>query len=192
MTNNEHDTFDDRLMARARELPRDIPPERDLWPTIDAAINAPAAPVFSSWNRYLAQAAAVIILVGGSSGLTYLAVDGGKESVSPVGQGELPLNARAASFGDQYALGPDFLDARSDMEGRLERELERLSPVARAEVETNMQTIRTAIDEINDALASEPDNVLLQELLLSSYQEELSLMRKVNGITSAVMLREDF
>ena len=105
----------------------------------------------------------------------------------------MPLDVSAASFGNQYTLGPDFQDARRDLEGRLERELETvIAGGQRADVEANMQTIRTAINEISTALSEEPDNVLLQELLLSTYQEELALMRKVNGITSAVMLREDF
>lgn len=192
MKEHDYNEASAKLMREARELPQDILPERDLWPSIEAGIDAPA-PSFLPWQRYLAQAAAVVLLVGGSSGLTYLAVGGDANRVSPVVQsGSMPLDVSAASFGNQYTLGPDFQDARRDLEGRLERELERLSPAARADVEANMQTIRTAINEISTALSEEPDNVLLQELLLSTYQEELALMRKVNGITSAVMLREDF
>ena len=195
MTERDHERVDDELMARARGLAHDVQPDRDLWPGVAAAIaeSARRSGAFTaSWQRYLAQAAAVILLVGGSSGLTYLAVSGDSDNVSPVATGTgLPLDAVSASFGSQYTLGPDFQDARRNLEGRLERELERLSPEARAEVEANMQTIRTAINEISGALADEPDNVLLQELLLSSYQEELALMRKVDGITSAVMLRDD-
>ena len=190
MSDDRLTDFDDELMYAAGNLERDIQPPDDLWPAIEAAIEAP--PQISPWTRYLAQAAAVVLLVGGSSGLTYLAVSGDRSTVTPVPQASvMPLNAISASFGDRYTLGPDFQDARRDLEGRLATELERLSPEARAEVEANMQTIRTAIEEINQALANEPDNVLLQELLLSSYQEELALMRQVNGITSAVMLRQD-
>ena len=200
MTDKNRNPADDRLMELARGLAGDVRPERDLWPEIEAAIRdadarprADAAPSISPWNRYLAQAAAVILLVGASSGLTYLAMDGRPSGVSPVAQTSEPiLEARSASFGNRYMLGPGFQDARRDLEVQLDRELSRLPPVARAEVETNMLTIRNAIDEISVALADEPDNVLLQELLLSSYQEELALMRKVNGITRAVMLREDF
>ena len=192
MTENDHNQFDDELMARARDLAREIQPQRDLWAQIETAITRPASPSILPWTRYLAQAAAVILLVGGSSGLTYLAVSTDNAGVSPgTPTNGIQLNARSASFGNQYTLGPDFQDARRDLEGRLEQELERLSPEARSEVKMNMRTIRAAIDEINKALADEPDNVLLQELLLSSYQEELALMRKVNGITNVVMLRQD-
>lgn len=202
---NERDmkAFDDELTAMAGRLERDIEPDSDLWPGIEAAIgegsrqdsgqgysDAPAG--MSPWTRYLAQAAAIVLLVGGSSGLTYVAMRGDDSRVTPPPTGSaIPLNAVSASFGDRYTLGPDFQDARSDLESRLESELARLSPAARAEVEENMATIRGAIDEINVALTNEPDNTLLQELLLRSYQEELALMRKVNGIANTVMLRQD-
>lgn len=199
MNEKDMQAFDDELTAMAARLERDIEPGADLWPGIEAAIGEQARDEVNStsagispWTRYLAQAAAVILLVGGSSGLTYLAMSGDDRRVTPApGDSAMPLNVVSASFGDRYTLGPDFQDARSDLESRLQSELERLSPEARAEVERNMATIRGAIDEINDALTNEPDNMLLQELLLSSYQEELALMRKVNGITNTVMLRQD-
>lgn len=186
------DSFDEQLMAKARQLSADIEPERDLWPEIKASIDSPADIVVPLWQRYLAQAAAVVFLIGGSSGLTYLAVkdDGRMTEATP--QVAMDLTARTASFGDRYTLGPGFQDARRGLQDQLDLELSRLSPAARDEVETNMQTIRTAIAEINTALANEPDNVLLQQLLLSSYREELALMRTVSDINNAVMLREDF
>jgi hypothetical protein len=55
----------------------------------------------------------------------------------------------------------------------------------------NMRVIRDAIDEINGALAAEPESVLLQELLLSAYREELDMMQKIGGLTNDVMMRTD-
>lgn len=197
MNDKDMQAFDDELAAMTARLERDIEPDTDLWPGIEAALEARGhdtgtSDAISPWTRYLAQAAAVILLVGGSSGLTYVLMSGDDSQVTllPTDSG-IPLNAVSASFGDRYTLGPDFQDARRDLESRLEAELARLSPEARAEVEQNMATIHAAINEINQALADEPDNTLLQKLLLSSYQEELALMRNVNGITNTVMLRQD-
>ena len=187
------DPFDEQLMARARQLATDVEPERDLWPEIQASIERPSDAGVPVWQRYLAQAAAVVLLIGASSGLTYLAVSDDDGQISePTPQVATGLTARTASFGDRYTLGPGFQDARRGLQDRLDLELSRLSPAARDEVTTNMETIRTAIAEINAALADEPDNVLLQQLLLSSYREELALMRTVSDINNAVMLREDF
>ena len=51
--------------------------------------------------------------------------------------------------------------------------------------------IRNAIDEINVALEVEPENVLLQELLLKAYRDELKAMRRIGGLTNDVMMRND-
>lgn len=184
------DAFDAELDALVGELPRAIEPERDLWAGIEAAITEPQKPQLN-WRMMVGQAAAVVLLVGASSGLTFMAVKDDGSSLPTEPPNMVPLNAEYASFGSQYSLGPDFRDARRDLEARLEREMEQLSPEARADVEASMQTIRDAIADINQALDAEPDNELLQELLLSTYREELHLMRKVNGITSTVMRRND-
>ena len=51
--------------------------------------------------------------------------------------------------------------------------------------------IHNAIVEINTALEQEPDNVLLQSKLLGAYREELTLLRRVSGLTRNVMTRND-
>ena len=200
MNDRPDDGFDDALMAAAKELPAEVTPERDLWPGIEQAIAPPGASRRwawstawdTAWGTAWAQAAAVVLMIGASSGITYLVMNDGSDPTSPVATGEtLVFAPTSANFGDRYSLGPDFQDARSDLAGRLDEELERLSPEARAEVEKNLRTIRAAIDEINAALAEEPDNVLLQELLLSTYREELSLMIRVDGLASSVMRRND-
>ena len=190
--NDNHDNFDDhddKLMAMASGLSSEIAPERDLWPDIAAAISTPRR---SRWTPVLAQAAAVILLVGGSSGLTYLAVmdqHPGEVVTTQVVMSNMLFEE--TSFGGNYTLGAGFQDARGNLASKLDQELTRLSPESREEVERNMQVIRDAINEINGALASEPENVLLQELLLSAYREELDMMRKIGGLASDVMMRND-
>jgi len=97
----------------------------------------------------------------------------------------------AGSFGSMYHLGPDYQDARRSLAAKVDEELGRLTPEERAEVQRNIAVIRTAIEDINKALAEEPDNALLQKLLLSTYREELDLMMRVDGITGAAMRRGD-
>jgi len=182
--------FDDALMAAARGLEVDIEPQRDLWPDIATAITRPAA--IPLVYRFAAQAAAILILVGASSGLTYLAMSKGEPTVAAVAQrSQLAFEPVSGDFGSQYTLGPGFQDARSVLVSQLDQKMQHLPEAAREDVYQNLTTIRVAIADINKALAKEPDNALLQKLLLSSYQEELSVMKKVNGITSSVMYRKD-
>ncbi len=179
---------DDKLARAARQLATEIEPQRDLWPGIERAITEPA-PRRSRWTPAFAQAAAIVLLVGASSGLTYLAM---KDDATAVVQQVAPEYAfERTAFGSSYTLGSDYLDTRADVAARFERELERLSPEERQDVEQSLEVIRGAIDDINLALQQDPDNALLQDLLMKTYHEELNVMRKVGGVTQSVMSRRD-
>jgi hypothetical protein len=196
MNDQTENKFDDELMAAAARIATEVKPQRDLWPAIEEAINAPVAPATPRrgvWNTVWAQAAAVLLLVGGSSGITYLAVSSAENTVSPVASGgpALVFEPVSGSFGSRYHLGPDYQDAKRGLQENLDEQLERLPAETREAVRANIQTIRQAIDDINRALAKEPDNVLLQSLLLSTYREELALMQHVDGIASTAMYRGD-
>ena len=192
MNESDNKNFDDELMATAAKLATDVTPDRDLWPGIEQAISQPAKPASTVWNNVWAQAAAVLLLVGGSSGVTYLAVTEDANPSSPVAGGPtLVFEPVSGSFGSMYNLGPDYQDARRSLEAKVDQELSRLTPEERDAVQKNIEVIRSAIRDINRALAEEPDNALLQKLLLSAYREELDLMMRVDGITSAAMRRGD-
>lgn len=193
MNGKDENRFDDELMAQAAKLATSIKPQRDLWPGIEQAITAPSGRKRPLWNTVWAQAAAVVLLVAGSSVLTYLAMSPGEDPTVPAvaGTPTLAFEPVSASFGSHYNLGPDYQDARRNLAGRLEEGLALLSPESRQAVLTNMETIQKAIGDINQALAAEPDNVLLQQLLINTYLDELSLMRQVDGVTNAAMQRDD-
>lgn len=177
--------FDDRLDRAASRLAREIRPERDLWPGIARAI---AEPIRPRWMPMLAQAAAVVLLVGASSGVTWYWM---KDRQAPVTQVSPDFVFEQASFGRNYTLGPGFQAARDNLAAELEATMGRLSPEARAEIEANLGMIQTAIVDINAALEKDPGNVLLQERLLRAYREELALLRRVGGLTRSVMVRND-
>ena len=179
------DKTDDKILAAATRLKTEVAPERDLWPEIAAEISAPRR---SRWTPMLAQAAAVILLVGASSSITYLVV---KEQGQPITRVAPELVFEQTAFGGRYNLGPGFQDARNELVAELDVELERLSPASRAEIETNIEMIHTAIIDINQALEKDPDNVLLQQQLLNAYLEELTLLRRVGGLTRNIMARND-
>jgi hypothetical protein len=176
---------DDELMQAAGQLSTRISPERDLWPDIAEAIASPAP---KRWTPMLAQAAAVVLLVGASSAVTYMTM---KDSVSPTVIASTDMIFEQASFGNRYYLGPGFQDARNTLVADLEHELERLAPEDRQDIASNLMLIHNAIDEINVALEKEPENMLLQERLLNTYREELALLRRVSSLTRNVMLRND-
>ena len=176
---------DDELMQAAGRLSTGISPERDLWPGIAEAIATPAP---KRWSPMFAQAAAVILLIGASSAVTYMTM---KDTVSSIVIASPDMIFEQASFGNRYYLGPGFQDARNTLVADLELELDRLSPDDQQDIASNLALIHSAIAEINVALEKEPENMLLQERLLNTYREELSLLRRVSSLTRNVMLRND-
>ncbi len=180
-----NDERDDKLITTARRLSTEISPETDLWPGIAQAI---AAPRRSRWTPMLAQAAAVVLLIGASSGLTYIAV---KDRPKIIEAPRTDLVFEQASFGGRYALGPEYQEAHGDLAAQLDQELARLPPESREEVQENLAIIRGAIAQINNSLEEQPDNALLQDLLLKTYREELAMMQRVGGLTQYVMSRKD-
>jgi hypothetical protein len=180
-----NNTDDDRLTTAASRLATEISPQRDLWPGIEEAI---ARPKRSRWTPKFAQAAAVVLLVGASSMVTYFVV---KEDQRVVEVLQPTLLTETASFAGRASLGAEYQQAHGSVASQLDVELQRLSPEARADVERNLAVIRHAITDINQALDEEPDNQLLQELLASAYRDELAVMQRVGSLTQQVMSRQD-
>lgn len=180
-----NDKYDDKLMAAAGKLATEISPERDLWPDIETAIREPKR---SRWTPVLAQAAAVVLLVGASSMVTYYVVSDDPQIIEVM---RPALNVEPAAFGGRTMLGEKYRITHGEVSSQLHRELERLSPEAREDVERNLAVIRQAIGDINQALAREPDNELLQELLANAYREELATMQRVGSLAQQLMSRKD-
>jgi len=176
---------DDKLIAAASALSTEISPDRDLWPGIEQAI---AAPKRSRWTPMLAQAAAVVLLVGASSGITYFTM---QEEPVVIERFGAELQFEQTAFGAEQTLGSVYRSAQGDYQTELNKELDRLSPEVRADIEENLGLIKDAIAQINLALEENPDNVLLQDLLVRSYREQHTLMRRVGALTQHVMVRKD-
>ena len=188
---------DDKMTIEAKKLATEIAPERDLWPGIEAAIKEPQEqPSVGRQTPWYAQAAAVFLLVGASSMVTYSVMKYNEsnraaepETVVQV----VPTNMtfERAAFGGDHTLDSVYGRAAGNVQSNLDKELENLSPEARADVERNLAVIRKAINDISVALEEEPDNEFLQELLMQAYRNELALMNRVGNMTQRVMARKD-
>ena len=176
---------DDKIIEAAGQLSTDISPGRDLWPEISEAIEQPAP---RRWTPMLAQAAAVVLLIGASSAITYVSV---KDNDPEIVIAPPDMIFEQASFGNRYNLGPGFQDARNVLLADLDAELERMSPESRDVVETNLTLIHSAINDMNKALEEDPENIILQVRLLRAYRNELKMLRHVSGLSRNVMMRND-
>ena len=188
----------DRWVEEAGRLPREIRPERDLWPEIEARLDAGRRPVpgRSRWPLAAALAAAVA-LVTVSSLITIQVTQ--RPDTAPVSQAAGPNGlarpaghlSRAAAFGPDYVLGPKYEKARQQLYRELDEQLETLPPRTRQVVKDNLAQIRRALAEINGALADDPGSVLLQQLLMAAYQDELNVLMEVNRMAQSLPTRKE-
>ena len=61
----------------------------------------------------------------------------------------------------------------------MQAKLATMSPAEREKVGASLTTLKKSIQEIEDALGHDPANALLQELLVSSCQEEMRVLTTV-------------
>ncbi len=191
-----HNDKSDNLVTRARALPRSMKPPHELWSGIEREINAPSAEPENPQRDLkkpmpLAMAAVLVLgVLGIATTAGYLAAgvfprENPAVSATVVSRAA-PYDAR---FGIHYAMGPAFVQARSDLVSDLDRELSRLSPQSQRSVMESLKKIENAILEINRALKKEPNNELLQKLLLSTYSEELQMLGDMDGMTRTLSER---
>jgi len=174
-----------RRVKRIDELAQDIPPPRDLWPAISAAIEAslPAgattsgsAPRRSVWRPAFSMAAAVALVAVG--------VWIGRAMTPPTGAGTV-AQVSGSSVRDPSAIQASlqrdvkYRQQRDVLLVEVQNRLKEMPPGERDKVAASLATLRRSISEIEAALGRDPANALLQELLVNSCQEEMRALTAV-------------
>lgn len=188
----------DPLDEALASLPREVSPSRDLWPAISAAIHEPAAAVDATRiprapMRLWLQMAAGVLLIIGSSVTTYFVMERSMQRDALQARQEAarrlmeapPMPVMPASFAGTEALGADYLQTRAALDAEFQKRIADLPPAARTRLQSDLGDLRRAATDIAATLATHPSHPLLQELLLSTYQNELALMSSVNEMTAA-------
>jgi hypothetical protein len=190
------------LDRRIADLPKAVEPARDLWPDIEARLDEPDArgtPGYVWWGAVAAAVCAAALLPvllqqappGDVPVPTATVPAAVPESTVPgldiAGQQLRLRNAAVTSV----EPGPEYRAARAELLQLLEERLAGLAPEDREIVVRNIETIRSALEEIDGALQDNPDDPLLQELMLQTYQKELDVMARVNGLAGPARRRTD-
>ena len=170
-----------RRLTRIDELKRDIPPARDLWPAIAAAIEADqakqAVPVetrrHAAWRPAVGLAASVaLVAIGVLIGL---------EIAPPA---KAPVAATATPASNPAVIPATLRDAeyrkqRDQLLVEVQSKLQGMPQADRDKVAASLRTLQSSIAEIEAALGRDPANALLQELLVNSCQEEMRALTAV-------------
>jgi hypothetical protein len=145
------------LRWRLRQLPREIAPERDLWPGIAARLHAPVrrrAP----WRSGLAIAASVLLALA----WWRLAPPPDAERRTDEAT-ERIVQAEANAMTREYQAALSQYDAM---------------PVP-AELVPSLATLDRSVADIRSALATDTDSVLLLQQLQRAYSRRLALTQRV-------------
>ena len=172
-----------RRIKRIDELARDIPPARDLWPAIAAAIEADraaGAPVQKPTTRRsfwmpAAGLAASVLLVAIGVFIGKITSDPGKELTA----GKPPGIETPGVMPAHYLRDAEYRKQRDALLQEAQARIQHMPPAERAKVSASLDTLRQSITEIEAALGRDPANALLQELLVSSCQEEMRALTAV-------------
>ena len=179
---------DERKVSSLRELSPAIEPPRDLWPQIEARINAErsTAPAAQSRPRavpprWLAAAAVVAsVAVGVWIGRSLLPASR-PGAQSPISASRTSFADAPTAFDVAYVSDPRYQRDRAALMKTLQARLAALPPPARAKVMASLAAIQGAKQDLQSALGKDPGNALLQELLVNTYQDEMRVLTDVQA-----------
>lgn len=169
------------LLTRAAALPRSIQPPHDLWAGIEARMNEAkgeevrgksAGEAAWFWRGVLAAAAVMVLAVG-----IYRLAAPPSRPVPPPTASFLPVQG-------WQAVEADYIRAADELAQTLAARRSRLSPQTVAVVEQNLRIIDEAIHESREALARDPSNRELRQMLSDTYQQKLGLLRQAARLSA--------
>jgi hypothetical protein len=173
----------------ASALPPELSPPDDLWTDVRATLEAgkvahlplgsarPASPGF--WVTRGSLAAAAVILVAATAGLTSVAIRSSAPTV--VTDGSSATTVLASWQASERAFQASVVELR----GQLEVLHDHLSPETLVKVERALATIDLAIAEGREALLRDPSNAALSELMASNYRQKIELLRRMTQLASS-------
>jgi hypothetical protein len=157
-------------------LPRDIVPPRNLWPGIAERIGAPRR------SRPVLMAACVATAAACVASLFTWAVL--RHANAPQG---LPVVAQASPFSE--TLNPKYIKTRDALQKTFRERLALLDPKTRAQIESSLETIHQAHENIRRALMADPSSPVLEELWQSTWHDEIDLYDRVVQSTEPTATR---
>lgn len=172
------------LRADLAALPREIRPARDLRPGIAERIAGRSAPGPRQAIRTLRYplAAAAVLLVVATAWLT-TAIVGGNGVPGPAAEapgGDVP----AGPLADARSLEAAYLPAIHELATLLERRRPELSPETVRTLEENLRVIDRAIEESRRALAADPGDPVLREMLAGGYEAKVEFLTRAAALTA--------
>lgn len=167
------------LVGAARALPHEIEPPALMWDAVRERI-APL-PITLRARHWSQLAAAALILIALSSTVTVLLVRRPtvvvvRPQTSPAANATFNLPPVARS------IDADYAGAIHELTESLAERRTQLDPGTVAKVEASLRVIDLAIDEARRALAADPADPTLRDLLAGNYERKVELLRRASAL----------
>jgi anti-sigma factor RsiW len=181
-----------QVLSSAAQLPRSIDPPVEAWSNIKSRIlgEENARAVYRTDARRLFRvhpvatavaAAALIAIVSSGATFAYMATRDGNARDARVAQsGDPAAPATLAAFTVEEN---NYLRTASTLQDILDRQENVLAPETVAQLKASLRTIDEAILEARGALARDPANKLLIEMLSANYRQKVDLLRRSTEMT---------
>ena len=182
-----------RILARANDLPKSMDPPAEAWSNIRATIerdkeaiagqHPTSAPGF--WRRpYVLAAAAVLLVVLSSAGTAvYMGARSADGNASRSAAGNQANGATPATLVAFTIEENNYLRNVAVLQDLLDQQEALLAPETVAQLKASLRTIDEAILEARNALARDPANKMLIEMLSGTYRQKMDLMRRTAEMT---------
>jgi len=172
------------LLAAAHALPRDVEPPPEVWAAVRARMAAERQVSRASrhrwWhNGWLATAAALMLMLGTATFVGVLA------------RGR-PTKAKGMSVAAPppspvlLAVDRNYVATIRELRTALAGQRTTLSPATVQTVERSLRVIDDAIAEARAALAADPGNQALVDILASHYERQVDLLQRATELSSSL------
>ena len=182
-----------RILTRAGELPKSIEPPPDAWSNIRSTIsrdesamraNNPVSPSGIWQRRYVLAAAAVLVAVLSSAGTVfYMKGHFPGAMITGAIANNSSTEATPATLAAFAIEENNYLRTASTLQDVLDQQEAALAPETVAQLKASLRTIDEAILEARTALARDPANKLLVQMLSASYRQKVDLLRRTTELT---------
>ena len=173
------------LQVRTAQLPREITPPESAWNRIAQQIEIDSRHRGSRrnnralWQRPAFLVAAGLALVAVSSITTFVVLDArDRERAPQVASIKRPTAASPATLAEFTARENDYIATVNSLSQTIESAHVELAPETIVKLKQSIRIIDDAIIEARRALAADPSNKALIEMLSTSYDQKVDLLRR--------------
>ena len=174
------------LLAAARALPRDVAPPPEVWRAVHASVARDARQrgtrAMSWWhNGWLASAAAILLVVGTATVMNLAARGRSSKAKAMV---ETPASSMSSPA--LFAVDKNYIVTIRELRAALETQRPGLTPRTVQTVERSLRVIDDAIAEARAALAADPANPALVDILAGHYERQVDLLQRATELSSSL------